>query len=320
MRLLLSLATALVVLTTWVFGARANDPALADKLFREGQALLDAGQPKEACEKFAASMVADPSGGTALNLGKCALEEGKTATAWAKYKQAGELLAAAGDTEREAFALRAVADLTPKLNFITIQAPSIEGLVVKRNGEVVSADELGTRVAVDPGEQRIEASAPDRKPWSRTVPLDGEGQVEIVQIPELELEEAEAPKPGPEPLPPAEEQGMSGLMMGGIIVGAVGVVAVGIGAVLGGLVLADASEARDDDTLCPDDMCSPAGREVIDGAEGMALGSTILFVVGGAAAVGGLVMILLSPSEADGEQPTAQPIIGPGYGGVSVRF
>jgi hypothetical protein len=57
------------------------------------------------------------------------------------------------------------------------------------------------------------------------------------------------------------------------------------GGVLGGLTLADADKARSDPTLCPDNLCSPAGREVVNGAETKGLVSTILLAAGGVMAL-----------------------------------
>jgi Ni,Fe-hydrogenase I small subunit len=115
---------------------------------------------------------------------------------------------------------------------------------------------------------------------------------------------------------------VSGLAIGGIVVGAIGLVAVGVGAGLGATVLSDASDAENDDTLCPAMQCSPAGRDVIDTATTKAHISTVLLAVGGAATLGGVVMLALGLTD-DSSGDTAlsvMPIVGPGQGGVVIRF
>ena len=44
---------------------------------------------------------------------------------------------------------------------------------MKRNGEAVDASAWGVAIPVDPGPQRIEATAPGRAPWSATMRADG---------------------------------------------------------------------------------------------------------------------------------------------------
>ncbi|MBK6693988.1 MAG: hypothetical protein IPG50_17530 [Myxococcales bacterium] len=64
--------------------AAAQSPA-AEALFREGVALLDSGDLKGACARFAESHKLEPSVGAAMNLGRCLERDGKNASAWASY-------------------------------------------------------------------------------------------------------------------------------------------------------------------------------------------------------------------------------------------
>src|SRR5580704_7129436 len=65
----------------------ANAPA-AEALFAEGRRLVDAGDFANACPKFADSERLDPSVATLLNLGACYEKAGRTASAWATFREA----------------------------------------------------------------------------------------------------------------------------------------------------------------------------------------------------------------------------------------
>ena len=106
----------------------------------------------------------------------------------------------------------------------------------------------------------------------------------------------------------------------GFVVGGVGIASIGVGAVFGLMASSQASSAKSDKTLCPDKVCTPAGRKEIDSAKTKALVSTIGFGVGAAALVAGTVLVLTAkPSK---EHPpgsaTARlvPAVGPHGGGV----
>ena len=68
------------------------------------------------------------------------------------------------------------------------------------------------------------------------------------------------------------------------------------GAVLGVMVLQDASEAKEDDSLCPDSLCYPEGDEAIEDARTKATASTLTLALGGAAVVAGAVLYFTAPS------------------------
>jgi hypothetical protein len=323
--------------------AHAQDKAAAEALFQEGKKLLGEGKFDQACPKLAASQKQDPSPGTLLNLGKCHEGQGKTASAWAEYKEAATMARTMGRTEQEAAANERAAAIEPKLSKLKIDPPpgDIPGLVVKRGATTVDGSSLGVPLPVDPGEHTIEASAPGYKTWTGKVTVGANADQQSIAIGALEK--------GPDTAAAGAGAGSSNAAMDttipegsdgsktrrtvGFVLAGVGVAALGAGAVFGILASGQASDAEDDPELCPGKVCSDAGREEIDGAETKALISTIGFGVGIAAAAAGVVLIVTSggsrsPSEAAaGSLPAGSatlrsarvvPAVGPNGGGVSV--
>lgn len=287
---------------------------------------------EEACQAFEASMKAEASGGTLLNLARCHEKRGLTATAWAEYKRAIPMFRDSGEPRREQAARDLAEALEPKLSKLTIEVEqAIAGLAVTRNGEPVAEASFGTAVAIDPGAYRIEASAPGHQSWATSVTIGLDGDQRTVTIPVLQAGSGEVvgvvedPQPSPDTAEPQGE-GTSPLLIAGVVVGSVGVVVAGIGGVMGGLVLSDAGDAENDQTLCPNKVCTPAGRDAIDAAEGKALVANIMIPVGAAAAVGGLVMILIGvgsdapADDAAAAEPRVRvlPTAGPYGGGLQI--
>lgn len=297
--------------------AHAGDKALAETLFQEGRKLFDAGKLDAACSKFDASQRQDPSPGTLINLGKCNEARGKTATAWANYKEAESLARNMSRAEQESAAAARATAIEPLLSRLEIKPPAtaIEGLVVKRNGVAISVDALGTASPVDPGEHEIEASAPGYKTWKSKVTVGKQKDNASIQIPELEKGADAAPVAAPPPAAPGEpppdkgagaaagagvtadpsKGGSSAKTFGYVLtgIGAVGLIA---GGYFGYAASKQASDAENDDTLCPDKKCTSAGRDEIDSAKGKALISTIGIGVGVAALGAGIVLLATAPS------------------------
>ena len=78
-------AAALALTLTSDASAQERDPAAAQALFDQGQALVNAGKPEEACPKLAESYRLDPGIGTQFHLAACHELEGRIASAWAEF-------------------------------------------------------------------------------------------------------------------------------------------------------------------------------------------------------------------------------------------
>jgi hypothetical protein len=291
--------------------ASAGDKALAETLFQDGRKLLDAGKYDAACQKFEASQRQDPSPGTLINLGKCNEARGKTATAWANYKEAEALARNMSRSEQETAANEKAAALEPLLSRLEIRPPptAIDGLSVKRGGVTMSVEALGTSSPIDPGDYEIEASAPGYKTWKGKVTVGKEKDSASIQIPDLEksAEPAVAPVPVEPPAQDTEPKTEGGVRADtskgagstktiGYVLTGVGAVALLAGGYFGYAANKQASDAKDDPKLCPDKQCTPAGRDEIDSAKSKALISTIGVGVGVAALGAGIVLIVTAPS------------------------
>ena len=303
----------------------AENPA-ARSLFDAGLQLMDQNKPAEACPKFEESLRLQPSIGAELNLARCHEALGVLATAWTEYKKAASMARAAGDGQRETAALDFANELEPKVPKLVVNvAKPVPGLKVTRDGEEIGAATYGVPLAVDPGKHRIEATAPGHKGWSSELDVPTAPGPHEVAVPPL----APGATPSPEPSQGgAAADASSGNILGvtGIVFTATGVVAAGLGALFGGLAASDASNAQDDPTLCPDKRCTPAGRAAIDSAEGKATASSVLLPIGGALAVAGVVMLVVSVTGASEEQPSTNsgasariiPTLAPGNAGLVV--
>lgn len=315
-RELVAIAVALCTVLPRV--ASAGDAALAEQLFEDGLALRDQGDVEAACAKFDASMDAEPSGGAALNVGRCAEEKGNTASAWASYKRAVVLFRSTNEGERRVFAEEQVARIEPSLSMLTIRVSEVPGLEVTRNGESVPVGALGTAVPVDPGEQTIEARAEGYEPAMVRVTVGADGGAESVTIPELR------PLPAGSKERPGADDGVDPFVLSGGVLLGVGATAAIVGGVIGGLVIGDANEARQvcgDDQTCDPSPTQQEAKELAESAKGRALAADVLVIGGSLIAVGGaalLIVGLLSEDEASTTGWRLVPTVGPGGGGLSV--
>jgi hypothetical protein len=281
--------------------ADAGEPAVAEALFEEGKRLMAAGQLSAACEKLAASYAEDASVGTMLNLARCHRKQGKTATAWTEYMEAAKLAKKLGDEKREQIARDLADALEAKLSHVSVAVTAeVDAMEVRRNGVLIQRAALGIPVAVDPGPIRIEVTAPGYASWSKDIDVSAGADLRVM-VPAL-APTTGTPSPSPSPQPtvvspapdgpePIPDEGDSGaLLYGGVAVAGLGVAGLAAGVVLGVLAGSDKDEAV---ARCPDNACSEEGFEMVEAARAKAHGSTAGFVVGGAALVAGVIMIVL---------------------------
>jgi hypothetical protein len=291
----------------------SSDKAMAEMLFDRGLTAMRQGDFESACPQLEQSQAIDRGIGTMLYLAECYEKLGRTASAWAMFREAASAARAEGQTDRANTGNARASRLEPQLSKLTINvAPDnrVPGLSLARNGEPIPPGVWGLASPVDPGEQHIEARAPGHANWTVSVNLPPNGASLNVDVPRLaDLPEAPAPAPSltpspaqnaPQPLPlaaagpmrdgpPRQWQKPLGLVLGGA-----GVVALGLGGYFGGRAISKNNRLND---ACPDkDLPCAAGAPLQDSAHNAASMANV-FVIGGAALLaGGLIVYFTAPA------------------------
>src|SRR5688500_15355432 len=166
--------------------AQTTSKPAAEALFQRGQKLLSEQRIAEACAEFEASQEIDAGIGTLLYLGDCYEQLGRTASAWASFKEAASLAQARSDERERVASIRASA-LEPRLTRLALRVPEadrVEGLTIRVAGAPIPRASWGIGLPVDPGWQRVEAMAPGHESWSKTVRMAGGGLV-VLDVPRL---------------------------------------------------------------------------------------------------------------------------------------
>ncbi len=168
--------------------ARAGEPAAAQDLFDQGKQLMSAGRYTEACSRFDESQRADPGLGTQFHLADCWQHVGRTASAWAAFRDIESQAHTRGETARERVARERAQALEPYLAKLVIAphgASETPGLVIRRDGAEIGRDQWNTPVPVDPGPHTVAIYAPGKQPWGTGVEVPAFAGVTTVDLPPL---------------------------------------------------------------------------------------------------------------------------------------
>lgn len=315
--------------------AASTDKVAAEALFEDGRRLVAAGKLAEACPKFADSERLDPSPATLLNLASCYEKVGRTATAWATYREAASAANAAGRAEYVTTAQRHAEALAPRLARLTVQVQHpVAGLQVSQDGAHIDVHALGVPIPIDPGSHTIEANAPGYKAWASTVNVAQDGAQASITIPDLEpLPTPEAPtppvaapvpvpspvvSPSPAPVTPAPEAAHagSGQRVTGVILGAVGVVGLGLAGVFSVVAKNDYNGSLTNCQAGNASLCNTTGVSQRSTARTYGDVASVAVAVGAAALAGGLVIWITAPSAERPPPPIARLGIVPTPGGA----
>lgn len=310
----------------------AGKQAAAQALFEDAKKLMTKGDFAAACPKFNDSQNLDPAPGTQFNLANCYEKAGQTASAWATFKSAAASYRAHNRGDWETKARDRASVLEPKLSKLTVVVPpasSVPGLEVKRDGQSLSASELGSPIPVDPGEHAIEATAPGKKPWKTTAkvaptpgeqkvsigPLDAEAKPPVAVTPPTTTAPATPPAVVATDSPPQNKG--SGQKTAGFVALGVGGAGLVVGGVTGVMAMSKNKTAND---ACPNNG-GCASQDAVDAnssAKSLATISTVGFIVGGVGLAAGIVLLATAPSSSPKTGSLhIVPTVGPTAGGLA---
>ncbi len=160
--LALTLASDLIASSALAGG---DERAIALDLFEQGRTLFKEGNYQGALAKFDAAAKVMRTFGILLNVAECQEKLGRTASAWATWREARAVAAQAHSDDDEAMATVRQKALEAALSRLTIVVPSDSDapeLEIRRDGGVVPREAWGAAIAVDPGAHVIDARAPGR--------------------------------------------------------------------------------------------------------------------------------------------------------------
>jgi tetratricopeptide (TPR) repeat protein len=285
--------------------------AQAEALFQRATELMDGERYKEACEKFQASHELDPALGTMLYLADCYDRAGQTASAWALFQEAGQKARHSGHADRERIAKERAQDLQGRLSLLELRVAEervVSGLELSVNGVKVPAASFNTPLPVDPGPTRVEARAPDKKPWSTTLTIPAGPVSRVVELGALEsLPRTATPQANGAERTDRQESTSNTQATLGYVTGAAGIVALVVGGVFAyrayDLNQRSKAECRAEDP----NACTQQGVELREDAKKSATLSTVTTLGGATLVAGGLVIVLTAPPSPPSRERAALP-------------
>jgi tetratricopeptide (TPR) repeat protein len=305
------IAVVAVLVLAHAGSAYAQNTAQAEDLFDQGRAEMDAKNYDKACKLFEQSLKLDKAPVTQLNLAKCYEAIGKVASAWALYTEVGDILQQ-DDPELAKIARDGAVAMKPRLPRLEVKTADA-GATIDVDGQSWSA---GVATAIDPGKHVVTVKAEGKKTWTGEATTE-EGKTATLEVPALEDAPVEVPIGGGGGAPVKKSKTLKYVGYGAVGAG-------GVGLVLGTVFGLSAKSSRDAaiDGGCMDDLsgCPTAALPDAQDAYDSANRSTLFFIAGGVLAAGGVVMILLSPSDEKAASGATSwqvtPSVGPDLAGM----
>ncbi|HEX3776830.1 MAG TPA: hypothetical protein VHV51_20300 [Polyangiaceae bacterium] len=317
--------------------ASAAQKAAAEALFDDAVKAMKNSRYADACPKLEESQRIDPGIGTLLYLGECYEKTGRSASAWATFREAASSAQAKGETERARVATDRADRLQAGLSKLTIvvapETARLSGLHVTRDNLPVESSLFGIAIPVDPGKYHISASADGYESYQTELEISGNADAKSTRIPALKplAAPAAAPVPAatsaPSPAnavvapanpapPPIADTGPSSLRTAAFVGGALGIVGLGVGSYFGVRAI---SKNNDAETHCPrGDTCDDqTGVDLTHQAQTAARNANITLAIGAAFVVAGVVLYLTSEPQKT-ERVTLSPMLGRDLAGLGL--
>ncbi|WP_438008393.1 hypothetical protein WME89_06625 [Sorangium sp. So ce321] len=183
------------------------EESAAERLFREGRALLVEQRFAEACPKLEESQRLEPSLGTKLNVAFCHERLGDVATAWVGFHEALITARTAGDAAREAFARARLDALAPRVPWLRVRVSAgdagADQVAILLDGAALDPVAWDKELPVDPGEHVVAAAHQGEVFWQTTVALRESERVDVAVPAPAPAEAEAAPAPAPAERTPA---------------------------------------------------------------------------------------------------------------------
>jgi hypothetical protein len=314
-----------------VSGARAQseDPnvlATAQAMYLQAVKAMDRRDYAAACPQLEEVVRLVPEGfGAKLTLGECYQAEERFASAWTMYNLIESGAVKPDQVRHRDAARKHLAEIEARLSYLTVVVSgavrSLAGLEIRRDGTSMGPAQWGISLPVDRGKHVVVATATGKRRSEVPVNVDRDGARLSVEIKDLEdappSAEPSASPPMPRPgsaLPPVPAPRQGSIVPAAVSFG-VGVVGIGVGAVTGAMALAKVNDIK---SRCVDSHCLVSDRGAGDTAHTLGVVSTIGFVVGGAAAAAGTILLILRPGR-EGPRDGVAVSAGLGLGQIVVR-
>lgn len=161
----------------------------ADALFTNAKALMDKKRYAEACPLLEKARESPHGIGLIYHLADCHKHIGRTASAWAGFRDAAAAADIEGLQDRAEDARKRAAALVPHLSLLRIVVPAdaatVPDLQVQRDGIPIHRLLWNKSIPVDPGTHVISATAPGRELWNTSVVVNEPGAVIAIDVPVL---------------------------------------------------------------------------------------------------------------------------------------
>jgi serine/threonine-protein kinase len=275
----------------------ANERATAEAMFQQATQLMDQQHYAAACEKFAASQQLDPGLGTQLYLADCYDRAGRSASAWALFREVEDRARRANQPDRERIAherAEALEGKLPRLELRVTAARQIPGLELSTAGSAVPRASWNVALPVDAGLVRIEARAPGRKPWTTQVKIAPGPSQQTVEIPALALAPRAEP-PASQRFQPPEHSG-SVQRTAGMVVGGAGLIGLAVGGFFGYRAYTRNQDSKGECRADLPNACTATGARLRSEAADAAKLSTIFTLSGAGLFTTGVTLVLTAPS------------------------
>ena len=331
------------------------DNSRAEELFKQAKKLMAEQRYADACPKFEASFDLDPGIGGELNIARCYEEWGKLGRAYRAYVDAEQQAKNANDP-RAGKIHDLVAKLEPQVPRLLLRVPKtpeFDDVRVTVDGVVLTKSDLSRPYLVDPGPKQIEYTLANGVKQTLLIPLERGGIRELtLELPReareakpKETREANTSKPkdkvvkgrtasdkakrrantedlGKENVAESAPIG-STQRIAGIVTGSVGIVAIGASTALALAARNKYRSAIDSHCQGQKDMCDAQGLSDTQAARRNANIATVVFSVGLAATIGGIVIYAIAP-KGEGRERQSQsafyvaPSVSPDGGGIAL--